>query len=89
MVGKRLPGEAVTYASADKVDINENGQDSGQYLVEMLNTRTTGSELSDNKFTLKVSSPVMLLGDIDPFKGHVNESRYLLKAVHTYLLMLE
>lgn len=40
---------------------------------------TTGSALPDHKLTLKIKFPVMHFCAFDPYKGHINRARYIVK----------
>lgn len=73
----RFPGDAVTYSSADNVLSSENEEGDRQYLSDMLNTLTIGSALSNHKLTVKVVFSVMLVRNIDPFRGYINSARYM------------
>lgn len=55
----------------------------------MLNTLIAGFELPHHKLILKADFTVVLLRNVDPFGGHVNGARYILKAVRRKLLMWE
>lgn len=55
----------------------------------MLNTLTDESALPNHNLTLKTGFPVALHCNIYPCKCHFNGARYILKTVHTNLLILE
>ena len=58
------------------------------YPNEWLNTLAP-SGMPPFEMEVKVGSPMMLLRNLNPDKGHMNGSRYVLKAVRTHYLQLE
>lgn len=55
----------------------------------MLIILTAGSTLPDQKLTLKTDFPMVLPRNINPFRGHFKDMRYVLKALHRSLLLLK
>lgn len=83
----RFSVKAVTYLRVDKVNSDENGKDTPQYVRGMLKTLTAGYALLHYKTTLKVRVSVVLTRNIDQCKGHVNGAHYILRAFRTNLLV--
>lgn len=63
-VGAMTPVNSIENCSSDKAE--NNGENRPRYPVEMLNTLTGGSALSDHRFLLKKRYPVMLLRNVVP-----------------------
>jgi ATP-dependent DNA helicase PIF1 len=80
----RLPGEVHAYHSIDTV-----GEDDDQTMfpTEFLNSLAL-SGMADHELNLKVGTPVILLRNIDIKGGHCNGTRYLVKALGEYRLIL-
>lgn len=55
----------------------------------MLNTLTAGSAPPNHKLTLKAGFLVMLRRNVNPFSGHFNCTRYIVKAVLFNLVILQ
>lgn len=55
----------------------------------MLNTLTTESARPDQKLTLKVDFPVIRPRNLDPYRSHDNSGRYIVKSIHSNLLVLK
>lgn len=55
----------------------------------MLNSLNGTSSLPDHKLTLKKGYIVMLLRNLEPAKGHVNGSRYIVEKMSNSLLHLK
>lgn len=56
-VGIGLPGEAMTYPNADKVDLDEYGGGGPQYPVEILTILTAGTAVPDRRAYLESKFP--------------------------------
>jgi len=59
------------------------------YPVEVLNTLSAGSALSDHELKLKKNFIVMLLRNLNPAHGHVNGARYQVVRMTNTLLILK
>ena len=66
----RLPGDPVTYLSADDVEC-DNEHERLQYPIEFLNNQTP-SGLPPHKLRLKIGAVVMLLRNLDLNRGLCN-----------------
>lgn len=87
MVGAMIPGVYFTYLKSDTV---QNEKENGlQYCVEILNTLTSGSALSDHRLLLKQEIPVMLSCNLNPLTGHVNDARYIIEKMTNNIVFLQ
>lgn len=89
MVGIRFSGVPLLYPSAEKVELDEKGEDGLQYPVQMWNNLTARSALHDHNLTLKLWFPAMLPSSIHPLRGHVDDARYKVRGVHINQIMLK
>lgn len=81
MVPTIVSSVAVTCTGADTVELHENVNDYSENPADMMNTFTAGFTLPDHKLSLKISFLVMPFHDTDPFRGHANSARYIIKAI--------
>mmetsp|Transcript_38810 Transcript_38810/g.82805 ORF Transcript_38810/g.82805 Transcript_38810/m.82805 type:complete len:214 (-) Transcript_38810:436-1077(-) len=81
---ERLPGEEHTFFSIDTVGDLDSAT---MYPTEFLNSLTL-SGLPEHELKLKVNTPVILLKDMDIKRGHCNGTRYLVKKIGQYVLVL-
>lgn len=86
IVGTKFPGEVMSILSSDNIVTYETAEIGPQYLVEMINTLTAGSALSNHLLTLKVGFPVILLRNIDAYKIYVKSAHYIIKEIYANLL---
>ena len=75
-----LPGEVVTYYSADSVTC-ENEEEAQQYPMEYLHTLTP-SGLPKHTLNLKIGAIIMLLRNLDLRQGLCNGSRLVVRRLH-------
>lgn len=87
-INTRLAGESVSYSSADKLDLDKNGENGSQHLVELTNTLTSRSALLGHNTTLTIALPVIIIRNIDLFRDHVIKARDTVSTMLTGLLML-
>ena len=73
----RLPGDPVTYLSADDVEC-DNEHERLQYPIEFLNNQTP-SGLPPHKLRLKIGAVVMLLRNLDLNRGLCNGTRLTIR----------
>ncbi|KAL7543097.1 hypothetical protein ACHAWF_014559, partial [Thalassiosira exigua] len=83
LVGQ-LQGELSTFYSIDSVGDDD---DLTMFPTAFLNSLAL-SGLADHKLNLKVNAPVSLLRNMDIKRGHCNGTRYLVKAMGDYRLVL-
>ncbi|KAL7551519.1 hypothetical protein ACHAWF_014705 [Thalassiosira exigua] len=83
LVGQ-LSGELSTFYSIDSVG---DDYDQTMFPTEFLNSLAL-SRLADHELNLKVNVPVILLRNMDIKRGHCNGTRYLVKAMGEYRLVL-
>ena len=84
MVG-RMPGELHTFHSVDTV---EDIDSQTMFPTEFLNSLSL-SGLPESELKLKVDTVVILLRNMDINGGHCNGTRYLVKHIGQYRLVLE
>jgi ATP-dependent DNA helicase PIF1 len=82
---KRLPGELHTFRSVDNAVDDEGGS---LFPSEYLNTQNP-SGIAEHELNLKVNSVVILLRNMNIPAGHCNGTRYIVKAIGKYRLVLE
>ena len=80
----RIPGDLHTFHSIDTV---EDVDDSTMFPTEFLNSLSL-SGLPEHELFLKLNTVVILLRNMDIKAGHCNGSRYLVKHVGQYILVL-
>ena len=78
----KFPGEHRNYKSADKLLDEGNAQ---HYPLEFLNTICT-SGMPPHLLQLKDKSPIMLIRNLDPAKGHCNGTRYVIHKMHDHII---
>ncbi|KAL7491042.1 hypothetical protein ACHAWT_000513 [Skeletonema menzelii] len=81
----RLPGELKKYHSIDTVGDDDNPK---AFPTEFLNSLQL-SGIADHELLLKVNSVVVLLRNIDIRAGHCNGTRYFVKKLGEYRLVLK
>ena len=79
----RIPGDMHTFRSIDTVD----DTDTTMFPVEFLNSLSL-SGLPEHELKLKVNAVVILLRNMDIDAGHCNGTRYLVKHIGQYRLVL-
>ena len=80
-----FPGEEYVYYGSDTV---AEEQHKSMYPSEFLNSLTP-SGLPPHKLVLKINAPVMLLRNLNPYKGLCNGTRLICKAFHRYMIEAE
>ena len=82
---QQFPGEMFTYKSHDKL-LTEN--EAHSFPDELLN-RVQVNGVPPHLLQLKVGAPMMLLRNLDPTRGHVNGTRYIIKALNPRVIHAE
>lgn len=82
---KKLPGEMNKFKSVDNAVDDEGGS---LFPAEYLNTQNP-SGIAEHELNLKVNSVVILLRNMNIPAGHCNGTRYIVKAIGKYRLVLE
>jgi ATP-dependent DNA helicase PIF1 len=82
---KKLPGELHTFKSVDSAVDDEGGS---LFPAEFLNTQNP-SGIAEHELCLKVNAVVILLRNMNIPAGHCNGTRYIVKAIGKYRLVLE
>ena len=82
---QQFPGKRHTYKSHDKL-LTENQAHS--FPVDFLN-QVQVNGVPPHLLQLKVGAPVMLIRNLDPSRGHVNGTRYIIKALHPRVIQAE
>ena len=85
IMGSKLPGEPYKLTGSDELSESD---DPMLCPNEWLNTLAP-SGMPPHEMEVKVGSPMMLLRNLNPVKGHMNGSRHVLKAVRKHYLQLE
>jgi hypothetical protein len=80
---ERIPGDVRTFRSIDTVD----DTDTTMFPTEFLNSLSL-SGLPEHELKLKVNAVVILLRNMDIDAGHCNGTRYLVKDIGQYRLVL-
>ena len=80
-----FPGEVHEYRSYDKL-ITECQAHS--FPVDLLN-KVDVNGIPAHLIKLKKGAPIMLLRNLDPVRGHVNGTRYIIKALHRRVIHAE
>ena len=81
---ERIPGDLHTFASVDTVGDLES---TTMFPTEFLNSLSL-SGLPEHKLKLKINTVVILLRNMDIKAGHCNGTRYLVKHIGQYRLVL-
>ena len=82
-----FPGEEKIYFASDKLREEDHGEDYG---VELLNTLDGGSSsFPDSLLRLKKGCIIMLLRNLDPFDGHCNGTRYVVRNLNRHTIQAE
>ena len=76
----KFPGDERIYKSSDSVD-NEM-----QYPIEFIN-QLNPSGFPPHILRLKVGCTIMLLRNLDPYNGHTNGTRYIVKQLHNQIIV--
>ena len=74
---EKFPGKERVYKSFDKAN---NCKEEHNYPTEFLNSILVSS-IPPHEIKLKVGSPFMLIRTLDPVNGHINGTRYIVKAL--------
>ena len=82
-----FPGEVHEYRSYDKL-LEESQAHSHSFPVEYLNTVNVNG-VPAHYIKLKKGAPIMLLRNLDPARGHVNGTRYVIKSLHRHVIYAE
>ena len=82
---KNFPGELRTYKSHDKL-LTEN--QAHAFPIEYLNSVSVNG-VPPHVLSLKVGAPIMLIRNLDPTRGHVNGTRYVIRALYNRLIYAE
>ena len=81
---ERITGDLDTFHSIDKIADTEN---STMFLTEFLNTLNL-SGLPEHILKLKIKNMVILLQNMGIYAGHCNATRYLVKMIGQYRVIL-
>ena len=76
-----LPGEAVTYTSVDSIMFDDK-EETQMYPLEFLNSLTPIG-MPPHKLNLKLNSVVMLLRNLSLKDGLCNDTRLIVRRLHT------
>jgi ATP-dependent DNA helicase PIF1 len=79
---ENFPGQEKVYLSHDSV-VDESQRH--QFPEEFLNTIQT-SGMPDHIIRLKPGTPIMLLRNLDPYNGHCNGARYVVKNLRPHII---
>ena len=82
-----FPGEVRGYRSYDKL-LEESQAHSHSFPVEYLNTVNVNG-VPAHYIKLKKGAPIMLLRNLDPARGHVNGTRYIIRSLHRHVIYAE
>ena len=82
---KKFPGELHTYKSHDKLLSDHQAH---SFPVEYLNSVSVNG-VPPHVLSLKVGAPIMLIRNLDPTRGHVNGTRYIIRALYQRLIYAE
>ena len=86
MVIKKVPGQQKTYVSSDKVVYDE--EKANNYQIEFLNSLTP-SGMPPHTLNLKHGAMVMLLWNLDSYKGLCNGTRLIIHNLHEHVINAE
>ena len=76
----KFPGQEHVYRSFDSL------QESDHILPEEFLSTLTPSGLPPHSLSLKEKCPIMLLRNMDPYKGHCNGTKYIIDRLHTRII---
>ena len=82
-----FPGEVHEYRSFDKL-VTECQSEAHAFDTQFLN-KVTVNGVPDHLLRLKKGAPIMLLRNLDPVRGHVNGTRYVIKALYPKVIFAE
>ena len=84
---EEFPGPAQEYRSFDK--LTTESQSEAHVFSEDLLNKFHSNGIPAHFLKLKVGAPVMLLTNLDPSRGHVNGTRYIIKALYPRVIYAE
>ena len=82
---ERLPGELYVKKSVDTV----NEDSGGMFVPEEVLNAMNPSGIAEHELHLKVGALVILLKNLDMKKRHVNGTKYIVRKIYQYRLLLE
>ena len=85
MMIQKFPGEMHTYKSHDKLLSDHQAH---SFPEEYLNSVSVNG-VPPHVLSLKVGAPIMLIRNMDPTRGHVNGTRYIIRALYQRVICAE